>query len=351
MSPIFSVMQPPGLDLFSLTSSMFVSEFRNRYGKGAFHALALYRELFTMGNIGLKEIPEFVQSPEIIQEILQSAIFPLGTIVKEHSDGVHKLLIDLHDDNAIEAVIIPRKNRHTLCVSSQAGCKMGCTFCATGAQGFSRNLHAREIVHQLFLARFVCGYDISKIVFMGMGEPLDNVETIIGAIRIFSDPRGFNIAPRHITVSTAGHLDGLRQLAQEKIPNLRIAISLNAPEDTLRDQLMPINKRYPLQQLKKELLSFPLGKKGVFLIEYVLIADLNDTGEMAQSLIRWVAGLPVRINLIPYNQNGHHSYVSPTSRQVERFKGWLVDAGIFVRVRHSPGNSIAAACGQLTGRR
>jgi 23S rRNA (adenine2503-C2)-methyltransferase len=223
---------------------------------------------------------------------------------------------------------------------------MGCAFCATGAMGFSRDLTAGEILGQLDDARRAGGA-ISNVVFMGMGEPLDNLSNVAEAIRAMADPRGWNIAYRHITVSTAGHADGIRALGELRLPNLRLAVSLNAADDRLRDRLMPLNRRYPLHVLKEALLAFPHSRHGVVFVEYVLLAGVNDSRGQARQAARYLDGLPVRVNVIPYNGGPSPVFETPSPERVREFGGWLMEEGLFVRTRISHGADIQAGCGQL----
>jgi 23S rRNA (adenine2503-C2)-methyltransferase len=182
---------------------------------------------------------------------------------------------------------------------------------------------------------------------MGMGEPLDNFNNVIQAVRVISDQRGLDIPQSHITISTAGHADGIKKLAHAGMPNLRLAVSINAADDGLRSALMPINKKYPLGILKERLQSFPLCKKGVFFIEYVLLSGINDSREMAKKLAGFVKGLPVRVNIISYNESTSLPFSPPSLDQVKQFCDWLVEEKIFVRKRQSRGRGVLAACGQL----
>jgi 23S rRNA (adenine2503-C2)-methyltransferase len=265
-----------------------------------------------------------------------------------------------------ESVIIPMNSYrgtswYTLCLSSQVGCRMGCTFCETGRMGLLRNLSAAEIVRQRVVARqlmldgqpparghfhyFADG--IQNIVFMGMGEPLDNFDAIVQAIRVLSDPAGLNFPQAQLTVSTVGRVDGLRRLAALNWPNVRIAISLNAPNDRLREQLMPVNKAMPLAELQRALLEYPLARKGLFLIEYVLIKDVNDALEQADEVAAWCRPLRCVVNLIPYNPQRDASYATPSDDTIQRFLRRLRSHGIFVKRRVTQGRALMGACGQL----
>jgi 23S rRNA (adenine2503-C2)-methyltransferase len=281
-----------------------------------------------------------------------------------------------------ESVIIPMTsyrstNWFTLCVSSQVGCRMGCTFCETGRMGLLRNLTAGEIVQQRLVARtlrlaqiaqspstdhqitrspdhpippstyFADG--IQNIVFMGMGEPLDNFENLIQAIRVLNEPAGLDFPLTQITVSTVGRIDGLRKLAALGWPNLRIAVSLNAANDKLRDELMPINKGMPLAELQRALLEYPLPRKTRyrFLIEYVLIKGVNDSPADADAVADFCRPLPCIVNIIPYNPQHSATYETPSDDTIAGFVFRLKDQGIFTKRRITHGRDLMGACGQL----
>jgi len=267
-------------------------------------------------------------------------------------DGLIKFVTRLDDGLCIESVIIPMSSYSTLCVSSQVGCKMGCAFCETGSNGFYRNLDTEEIVGQIYTARFHFGYEIRNVVIMGMGEPLDNFDNVIRAIRIISDQRVFNIAKRHITVSTVGMAEGLRKLAGLGWQDLKLAISLNAPNDTIRSRIMPINHTFPMGRLRQALMDYPLKRKSTIFVEYVLIKGLNDTRESARQLAEYLKPLKTKVNLIPVNPNTYADtrFETPSQEDMNRFYGWLTENGLFVRKRTARGLGLMAACGQLGGR-
>lgn len=336
------------MNIFELTCAELADEMNRRYGKGLYHAAVLYREIFKKGNLSFVDAPEFSRSPSISVRLAEDIRLPSCRIVeRQEEDGVIKFASALADGHLIESVIIPAHGRTTLCVSSQVGCRMGCKFCATGKMGFTRHLSVEEIVRQVYAARFILGRRIDNIVFMGMGEPLDNFDNFVQAVRVVSDQRGLDIAPKHITVSTAGHAEGIRKLAASDLGKLRLAVSLNAADNELRSTLMPINRKYPLDRLKEELRAFPLGKNGIIFIEYVLLAGVNDSREDARKLVSYLDGLPVRVNVIAYNEGSSTIYAAPSPEQVRRFCSWLADEKIFVCLRQSRGQSIMAACGQL----
>lgn len=338
------------INICSMTLQDLTTEMQRRFGKGGFHARALYKEYFRNGNTSLENISEFSGSPGLLPAIVSQISLPGFVITKTEEHDVVKFATTFADGCTIESVIIPSagKNRTTLCVSSQAGCKMNCAFCATGAKGFFRSLSAEEIVVQVWAATFTLGHHIDNIVFMGMGEPLDNIRNVVQAIRVISDQQGLNIPQRSITLSTAGLADRISELALYGIPQVKLALSLNAPTNELRDALMPINGTFPLEAIKESLREFPLGKRGIFFIEYVLLAGVNDSRQMAKDLADFLQGLPVRINLIPFNENPSSNFKSPDPENVRQFASWLVERKLFVRIRKSHGSGISAACGQLS---
>jgi len=336
------------LNLFALTCEEVAGEMSRRYGKGMYHAAALYREIFKKGSTSFAKTTEFSRSHSLAVQLAGDLWLPSCRIIAtQEEEGVLKFASALADDRIIESVIIPANGRTTLCVSSQVGCRMGCRFCATGGMGYVRNLTVEEIVWQVHAARFKLNRRVDNIVFMGMGEPLDNLANVIRSVRVIGDQRGFDMAPSHITVSTAGHADGIRDLAALNIRKLRLAVSLNASNDELRTRLMPINRRYPLSRIKQELLAFPVEKCGVIFIEYVLLKGINDSRGDAIELARYLTGFPVRVNVIAFNPSGSNTYAAPGEENVRRFCGWLADEKLFVRLRRSRGQAIMAACGQL----
>jgi 23S rRNA (adenine2503-C2)-methyltransferase len=325
------------MHLLALTCDECVAAF-SAVGTARVHAVAWYREALKHGRPERKpdcRLPEGLEwgSPAID--------------AKAEQDGVVKIVFRFIDGARVEAVVIPAVGRTTLCVSSQAGCRMGCLFCCTGIKGFRRNLSCEEIVGQVFAVRHDLGQSIDNIVFMGMGEPLDNITNVVQAIRVMSDPRGFDIAPRHITVSTAGLPDGIRHLGTLGLPGLRLAISLNAANDELRSYLMPVNRRYPLAALKQALQSYPLKKREVFFIEYVLLKGVNDGPEHVAELVQFLKGIPARVNIIGYNSGIDSRFENPGTEACQRFCALIAEAGVFVRLRSSRGHNIQAACGQL----
>ncbi len=325
------------MHLFSLTCDECV-EALSAVGTARVHAVAWYREALKHGR------PEGGADFRL-PDGLEWSTLAIDEMIEQ--DGVAKIIFKLVDGVQVEAVVISSDGRTTLCVSSQAGCRMGCMFCATGAGGFRRDLRPEEIVGQLFAVRHDLGQSIDNIVFMGMGEPLDNITNVVQSIRVMSDPRGYDIAPRHITVSTAGVPEGIRHLGDLGLPGLRMAISLNAANDELRSYLMPVNRQYPLTALKKALQSYPLKKREVFFIEYVLLKGVNDGPEHVAELVQFLKGIPARVNIIGYNSGIDSRFENPGTEACQRFCALIAEAGVFVRLRSSRGHDIQAACGQL----
>jgi 23S rRNA (adenine2503-C2)-methyltransferase len=262
---------------------------------------------------------------------------------QQSTDGTRKFLFRLRDGEAIETVAIPDGNRTTLCISSQAGCALKCAFCATGAMGFSRNLEVHEIAGQVREMRLLAEpIEITNIVFMGMGEPLMNWKAVSPTLTLLNDPRALGIGARHITVSTVGILPGIVALG-ERPEQFRLAISIHAPSDELRQQLMPINTKYPLAEVIEAAKVF--DRRVTF--EYVMLGGVNDGIEQARELGQLARECAAFVNLIPLHPGGSQGFVPTSGNEISRFARLLRDRGVEVAVRKSRGIDIAAACGQL----
>jgi len=259
--------------------------------------------------------------------------------------GTAKYLFELPDGNRIEAVLLPDAGRKTVCISTQAGCPMNCTFCATAKLGFHRNLTTAEIVDQVYSIRND-NHKISNVVYMGMGEPLKNYDPVVRSIRILNHPDGINIGTRHLTVSTCGIPDAIEKLVGEDV-HPRLAISLNAPTDTLRNKLMPVNHKYPIASILKAVRSYQLRTARRVTFEYVLIKDLNDKADDARSLARLVKNLKCNVNLIEYNPHQGCDFAASSKKVIKRFADVLEQAGIETNIRFRKGRKINAGCGQL----
>ena len=272
--------------------------------------------------------------------------------VHKSSEGTTKYLIKLESGSMVEMVRIPEKKRITLCISSQAGCALQCTFCATGAQGFERNLSADEIIGQLWLANFSDKKNspITNVVFMGMGEPLLNFIPVIESAKLMKEQLAYGLSRKRITISTSGITPQIDQLCDEV--DVSLAISLHAPTDQLRDEIVPINKKYPISELinscKKYLLNYD-GKRSIT-IEYVLIDGVNDSEELAIKLAKLLSNISCKINLIPFNPFDGSNYRRSKQNNIEEFKKILMNKGFITTLRVTRGDQIDGACGQLVGK-
>tara|TARA_B100000579_G_scaffold429358_1_gene440967 strand:- start:155 stop:1201 length:1047 start_codon:yes stop_codon:yes gene_type:complete len=264
------------------------------------------------------------------------------------SDGSIKYRILLDDGNSIESVFLPHDNHNTICISSQAGCAMGCDFCMTAKMGLKRNLEPSEIINQILTVFKELPEEIKirNIVFMGMGEPFHNYKNLMQALEIITDEHGFNFSHRRITVSTSGLLPKIRSFGLEKI-KANLAISLNGVTDEVRSKLMPVNKAYNLEKLIKACSEFPLESRKRITFEYILIQDMTDSLKDAKSLIRLLHGLKFKINLIPYNSTPGSKYFAPSPEKARMFQKYLLDHKIIAPLRISKGQDIQGACGQL----
>ena len=276
---------------------------------------------------------------------------------QDSSDGTRKWAIKVDGGSLVEAVLIPEGDRATLCVSSQVGCSLDCKFCSTGKQGFQRDLTASEIIGQVWLA--IDSYDgwqsgkgrvVTNVVMMGMGEPLLNVDNVVSSMSLMCDDLAYGLSKRKVTLSTSGVVPALDKLADYS--DVSLAISLHAPNDTIRNQIVPINKRYPIASLlasAKAYIDAQSDKKRVVTIEYTLLAGVNDQVEHARELSELLDGYPCKINLIPFNDFPNSGFKRPSGNAVSRFWQVLMEAGFIVTVRTTRGDDIDAACGQLVG--
>lgn len=280
-------------------------------------------------------------------------------VAEEHvsADGTRKWLVRVDGGGSVETVLIPEEGRNTLCVSSQVGCALDCSFCSTGKQGFQRDLSAAEIIGQVWIAARAIGLpkrggerQITNIVMMGMGEPLLNFDNVVAALDLMMDDLAYGISKRRVTLSTAGVVPALDRLAG--LSEASLAISLHAPNDELRSRLMPVNRRYPIRMLldsARRYMEAQPDAKRVVTVEYTLIKGVNDSVELAQELAELLRDFPCKINLIPFNPFQQSDYERPSRNAVSRFWNVLNDAGYRVTVRATRGDDIEAACGQLVG--
>ncbi len=266
-------------------------------------------------------------------------------------DGSRKMLLKTHDGLLIEMVVMDYESRVTLCLSSQVGCRMGCTFCQTGKMGLKRNLTSGEILAQIIIANRVLPQDkrVSNIVFMGMGEPLDNYDHVVKACRTMIDPGGFNLSQSRVTISTSGLVPEIQKLAHD-LP-VRLAISLHNADDEKRSKLMPVNRRYPLSLLKEVLLEYPAPKRYGITFEYVLIEGVNDSSLDAKKLVRFLHGIKAKVNLIPLNHFPGVQMKASEAQSIRNFQSYLAERSIPAPVRYSRGQDVSGGCGQLAAKR
>jgi len=301
-----------------------------------------------MSNLGLKLRQTLSETTSITA--------PEITFTQQSKDGTIKWVMSLADGNNIEAVFIPNKGRGTLCISSQVGCILDCSFCSTGKQGFNRNLTTAEIIGQLWQATRQFPETthkehrtITNVVFMGMGEPLANLDNVIRAISIMTDDFGYSISKRRVTVSTAGLIPAMEKL--KAATDVALAVSLHAPNDELRNDLVPINKKYPLKDLLATCHNyFPAGSHRKVVYEYVLLKGINDQPEHARQLMKILKNTPAKINLIPFNPFPNTTYECSSMPTILSFQKQLRDNGFNTLLRTTRGDDITAACGQLVGK-
>jgi 23S rRNA (adenine2503-C2)-methyltransferase len=265
-------------------------------------------------------------------------------------DGTVKFTSVLSDGELIESVIISEEDRATLCVSTQTGCGEGCVFCMTGRSGPGRNLLPFEMASQVLSANEFLSNDgeVTNVVLMGMGEPLANYDNVLKFIRVAVDPKGFAFAPRRVTVSTVGLVEGIEKLGRDT--NVSLAVSLNATDDAVRTRLMPINRKYPINELMSVLRRYPMKNRRYITIEYVLIKGINDSLDDANRLVELLKGIKSKVNLIAFNPHSGSDFQAPTDETIQAFKDVLYEARIITILRQSKGADIGAACGQLAGR-
>lgn len=275
---------------------------------------------------------------------------PAIALAQDSADGTSKWLLAVDAANRVETVFIPEDNRGTLCVSSQVGCVLACAFCSTAQQGFNRNLDAAEIIGQLWVARRELGPGaITNVVLMGMGEPLLNFEPVLAATNLMLDDFAYGLSKRRVTISTSGVVPALDELAKHS--DISLAVSLHAPDDALRDQLVPINRKYPIQELLAACKRY-VGRDGrrKVTIEYVMLDGINDSPAHARQLVRVLSHLPSKVNLIPFNPFPGTTYRASSPETIRRFAEILQGAGLITTTRKTRGRDIDAACGQLVGR-
>ena len=325
-------------------------------GEKPFRAQQIMQWLHQRGELELNAMTDISKS--LRGQLEQSVDIRLPKIVADYpsDDGSHKWVIEVASGSRVEMVFIPEGGRGTLCVSSQAGCSLDCSFCATGKQGFNSNLTVAEIVGQVWLARQQLGgfeqgaeRKVSNVVMMGMGEPLLNFEAVMDAVNIMMDDWAYGLSKRKVTISTSGVVPAIRRM--KEFTDASLAVSLHAPNDALRSSIMPINKRYPIGELLDAVTDYMAGlqDKRMPVIEYTLIKGINDHRQHARELAQVLASFPCKINLIPFNPFSLSDYQRPSDSVIGNFREILQRAGFTVTVRTTRADDIGAACGQLVG--
>ncbi len=329
--------------------------FFKQIGEPTYRASQLLKWIHQYGEVDFTKMSNF--SKALQTKLAEAATIELPEVSfhRVSNDGTQKWLLKLSCNNAIEMVYIPEDDRGTLCVSSQVGCGLNCSFCSTGAQGFNRNLSTAEIISQIWIAaRTLSEKDgfhdrhVTNVVFMGMGEPLLNFDNVLRASQIMMDDFGYGLSKRRVTLSSSGLIPELEKLS--KVSDLSLAISLHAPNDALRDILVPINKKYPLKQLMhlcKHYFEKEPRRRVTF--EYVMLDNVNDHMEHARELVKILDGVPCKMNLIPFNPFPGTEYRRSSPERIAAFQQYLINKGINTIVRKTRGDDIDAACGQLAG--
>ena len=333
--------------IFSHTQESFSEAMFLHFAKGRSHAAKLYSDWFRKGHVRDVSLWAEPQAMPLIQKMIERTDFSLPEMSQIREEEVIKFLLKFQDGLESESVLIPMEAGITICISSQVGCKMGCAFCETGKMGLIRHLSSAEIVAQVFWARFVLGKEVRNIVFMGMGEPFDNYSAVMRAVQILMDPGGLGFGPSRVTISTSGKVDAILQMAREADPAMNLAVSVNAPNDGIRNRIMPVNRQWDMAALKGAMLEYCAHPRREILVEYVLLKGVNDSLECADQLAEYLKGIRVKVNLIPYNPQTRDRFAPPEEEQREQFLRRMRGHGYQTLLRGTKGQQVMAACGQL----
>ena len=324
------------------------------FGEKPFRATQVLRWIHRFGQSDFDAMTDIAKG--LREKLKATVVIRPPVIISDQvsDDGTRKFLIDVGAGNAIETVFIPESDRGTLCISTQAGCALDCAFCSTGKQGFNRNLTVAEIIGQLWLANRALGHDpkgeriVSNVVLMGMGEPLANFDNVVIALRLMLDDHAYGLSRRRVTLSTSGIVPAIDRL-REACP-VSLAVSLHAPTDALRNQLVPINRKYPLSELLAACREYlKVAPRDFITFEYVMLDGVNDSDEDARMLIALIHDVPCKFNLIPFNPFPNSDFRRSPAERIRRFAEILLSAGIVTTTRKTRGDDIDAACGQLAG--
>ena len=330
--------------------------FVGQLGSRAFRARQLMHWIYRRGVSSFAEMTELARQLRAQLEAVAEVRAPQILSVQRSADGTRKWLLRADARQAFETVFIPESDRGTLCISSQVGCALDCSFCATAQQGFNRNLTTAEIVGQVWLAarELACeassgARQVTNVVLMGMGEPLANFRNVVPALDILLDDFGFDLSRRRVTLSTSGLVPQIYRLAE--VSNVALAVSLHAPDDTLRNELVPINRKHPIAQLLEACWYYLDERNGRSVtFEYVMLDGVNDSPAQARAVVRLLKGHPAKVNLIPFNPFPGTRYRRSPAAVIQRFRDELIRRGVLATVRRTRGDDIDAACGQLAGR-
>lgn len=336
------------INLLGLTR-LELQEYAITIGGKAYNGLQIFKWIH---RFGIDDFTKMTDLSKQFRDILKEhCVIEAPVIISEHiaKDGTIKWLVQVTGGSIVETVFIPSPKRSTLCISSQAGCIMNCSFCHTAKQGFSKNLSSSEIIGQLWLANKRLGFPVTNLVMMGMGEPLFNFIPVRKSVNIMRDDLAYALPRKRVTVSTSGVVPGIYSLAKET--DVTLAVSLHASRDDLRNVLVPINKKYPIAVLLKACKDFiMLSKTSKVTIEYVMIKDVNDSIEQAYHLSKILQQLPCKVNLIPFNSFSGTEYKCSNMERIKEFSQVLMKTGLIVTIRVTRGQDIEAACGQLAGK-
>lgn len=343
-----ALQDPAGEDLFAMPRPALAGLMRSLGGRPE-QATALIRHIHKEGILDPACMPAL--SGKLCCRLPLLTVPASAGPPQTAEDGACKRMLYLADGNVVEAVLIPSPKRLTLCVSSQSGCPLGCSFCATGQQGLKRSLSAAEIIAQLWLAqhRWSPRRSISNVVFMGMGEPMLNLEAVLPAVELMIDDHAYALAKSRVTISTVGHADGIRRLAASGL-DVNLAVSIHAAADELRNRLIPMNRKYPLAEVVDACRAYQNvgSRRDKIMIQYTLIDRVNDSVDCAHRLADLLDRLPAKINLLPFNPIPHSPYRRPSAERMERFYRALSHRRVMAIFRRPRGDAVAAACGQLS---
>ena len=345
---------PAKTNLFDLDRAA-LERFFASIGEKPFRAKQVMQWIHQRGVTDFALMTDLAKSLRVKLLEVATVYLPVVSVDQQAKDGTRKWLLHIDGvDNAIECVLIPEEKRMTLCISSQVGCTLNCSFCSTGKQGFNRNLTTAEIIGQLYLAHHALLAEgreqgVTNVVMMGMGEPLLNYDAVMSALSIMCDDFAYCLSKRRVTISTAGVVPAMKKLRDST--DVSLAVSLHAPNDELRDQLVPINKKYPIKELLAACKEYVEGhNRRRITFEYVMLKDVNDSLEHARELVKILRDIPSKLNLIPFNPYPQAEYECSDRNTINAFREYVVNKGIVTVTRKTRGDDIDAACGQLVGK-